>query len=102
MVSCRELVLHDKDAVVGQVSADEVKCELAHRVLGCGHLEVKAKGVGERVSVVEQPRGEVMRLVLPHITWVERLKPTQIGHGLLLVSDEMVLRPEKQHLRVSA
>ncbi len=85
VISCRELVLHDQDTVVGQVPPDEVKSEPAHRVFGRRQLDVEAERVGERVGVVEQPWGEVMGLVLPHITRVERLKPTKIGHLLLLL-----------------
>jgi hypothetical protein len=65
VVSSCELVLDDQNGVIRQVSSHEVKRVATDGVLGCLKLNVDAERLGEPVGVCEQPRREVMRLVLP-------------------------------------
>jgi hypothetical protein len=76
VVGIGELVLNDQDAVVGHVAAHQVQGEPAHRVLGGGEFEVEAERLGERVFVLKQPWGEVVRLAGPHASRVESLEPS--------------------------
>jgi hypothetical protein len=76
VVGIGELVLNDEDAVVGHVAAHQVQGEPAHRVLGGGEFEVEAECLGERVFVLQQPRGEVVSLAGPDASRVEGLEPT--------------------------
>ncbi|MEO7555398.1 MAG: hypothetical protein ABIV94_02175 [Acidimicrobiales bacterium] len=75
-----ELILNDEHALVGQVSTDQVKAEAANGMLGLCKLKVDAQRVREAISVREQPRCEVMSLVRPHRSNVDRLKPSKVHH----------------------
>lgn len=65
VISRRELVLDDEDAVVRQIASDEIEGERADAMLGRGQLEIDPKHVGENVGVRQQPRRERVRLVRP-------------------------------------
>jgi hypothetical protein len=78
-----ELVFDDHGVSGLEVFPDEVEREPADAVLGGGQFKVHAQEVRQDIGVFEQPLGEVLRLVRPHLAnWNLRYAAEigQIGH----------------------
>lgn len=61
---------------MGEVAADDVQGERADGVFGGGEFD--AEGVGEDIGVVEQPRGHIVGLVSPHLSWVDPAQSAEV------------------------
>lgn len=74
VVRLRELVLDHERAPMCEVASEKIKEELADRVLVGRELDLQADRGGEFVGVFEQPGCEVVRLMRPHLLWVDGLQ----------------------------
>lgn len=79
MVGLLQLILDDDHAVVREVAAKKVQRKTSDRMLSHVQFEVHAQQVGEHVNVLQEPRGEIVCLMHPHLFGRNRSKPPQVS-----------------------
>jgi len=77
MVRLLQLVLDNHHPPGCLIAADEVERETADRMLRSLEDQVHAEQVGKHVSISQQPRREVKRLVLPHVARPHHREPAK-------------------------
>ena len=95
MIGRRQLVLDDDGVTCLQVGAEEIECETTHAVFGGRELKIHAQHVGEDIAVEQQPLGEVMSFVGPHLPHRDGGDAAQLGqvdHRVSVGSERRVLR----------
>jgi hypothetical protein len=75
VICVAKLILYNQDAIIRQVTADQVDSETANCVFRRTQFNLNPQRCLERVGIGEQPRSEVMSLVGPDLPWVKLCKP---------------------------